>query len=455
MSFIESKVLRLAEGLYLKNQKMKKILTFIIGLALSLPVFSQKSVAVYVTSTDGIAPETKRILGSELVSAITRTEDYIAVERTTEFVAQVSQERGNYEIDDAKLYDLGKKFGASNVCVADITKFGDEYYIVARLLDIKTSKVWRTSRKYSKLSSLRELVETSESLANELFGNTKELSTYANGDNKDNLTFITKIENRETYTKVTIKIVTIAPSQKIGISSETYIEDVSTSARYALINTSNINIVNRKESNYKTINKGIWEYSLFFESLPEDVTNIMIIEPGGYEYKDIILKPYGNKNTFVFDDKAQQKYNELTGETHHSQKMTDAYEREADYNIIEPNTNRGTLIDVSKNKDNNALEHSVIRWYITSKPLGADVYWRVVSSTPDVKNTTRNFLGSTPYESTESMDIKGLNNNNAGNVQIEVSLEKDGYITQQKRFNLEQVIDQKEISTKFNLVKDE
>jgi hypothetical protein len=102
-----------------------------------------------------------------------------------------------------------------------------------------------------------------------------------------------------------------------------------------------------------------------------------------------------------------------------------------------------------------ALEKSVIRWYITSKPLGADVYWRVVSSTPDVKNTNQNFLGSTPYESTETLDIKGLKMNNAGNVQIEVSIEKDGYVTQKKRFNLEQVIDQKEISTKFNLVKED
>ena len=102
-----------------------------------------------------------------------------------------------------------------------------------------------------------------------------------------------------------------------------------------------------------------------------------------------------------------------------------------------------------------ALEKSVIRWYITSKPQGADVYWRVVSSTSDVKNTNQNFLGSTPYESTETLDIKGLKMNNAGNVQIEVSVEKDGYVTQKKRFNLEQVIDQKEISTKFNLVKEE
>lgn len=107
------------------------------------------------------------------------------------------------------------------------------------------------------------------------------------------------------------------------------------------------------------------------------------------------------------------------------------------------------------NGNDSDFEPNVIRWFITSQPKGADVYWRIVSSTPDVKNTNQNFLGSTPYESTETLDIKGLKMNNAGNVQIEVSIEKDGYVTQKKRFNVEQVIDQKEISTKFNLVKED
>ncbi len=99
-----------------------------------------------------------------------------------------------------------------------------------------------------------------------------------------------------------------------------------------------------------------------------------------------------------------------------------------------------------------ALEHTVIRWFVDSAPKGADVFWRVVSSTPDVKNTNQVFLGTTPYESTESFDVRGLTYNNSGNVQIEISCEKAGYSTQKKRFNLRQAIDQKEISTKFNLV---
>lgn len=102
-----------------------------------------------------------------------------------------------------------------------------------------------------------------------------------------------------------------------------------------------------------------------------------------------------------------------------------------------------------------ALESTVIRWFIDSTPKGADVSVRVVSSTPEVKNTNSNFVGSTPYETTETFDIKGLTFNNSGNVQIEVSCEKAGYVTQRRRFNLRQAIDQKEISAKFNLVKEE
>ena len=100
------------------------------------------------------------------------------------------------------------------------------------------------------------------------------------------------------------------------------------------------------------------------------------------------------------------------------------------------------------------LENTVIRWYIESTPRGADVFTRVISSTDDVKNSNQNYVGSTPYETTEAFDIKGLSLKNAGDVQIEVTCEKAGYITQKKRFNILQAIDQKEISTKFNLVKE-
>ena len=288
----------------------RKIFTLIVGLMLTLTSLAQKTVAVYVTSSEGITSETKKVLGSELVAAITKTADYVAVERTADFMAQVAKEQNNYNIDDAALYNLGRKFGASNVCVADVAKFGDEYYIVARLLDIKTSKVWKTAKKYSTLSSLKELVDTSEALANDLFGNKKEFSTYAYGDNRNNHSFITKIENRETYTKVTMKYVVTSYEEQIGILRTTYVEDLTSGDKYYLTNTSNVNIIDDNNKKYKTTKPGVVEYALFFERLSDDATNIMIIEPGGREYKDIILKQYGEKNLYVFEDNADKVYEE-------------------------------------------------------------------------------------------------------------------------------------------------
>lgn len=289
----------------------RAIFTLIMGLMLSVTAFSQKTVAVYVTSSEGVSNETKSILGSELVAAITKTNEYVAVERTADFMAQVSKEQGNYEIDDAKLYDLGRKFGASNVCVADVTKFGDEYYIVARLLDIKTSKVWRTSKKYAKLASLRELVETSEALANDLFGKTKELSTYAYGDNMDNNSYIVRIENRGNYTKVTIKYLAVKAQQQIGVDRGTYIEDLSSNIQYKMTDAANITIVDQNNRTGKTIGSGILEYSLFFERIDDDAQNIKIIEPNGRKYNDIVLRPYGDVNTFVFEDNTREIYDKM------------------------------------------------------------------------------------------------------------------------------------------------
>lgn len=108
-----------------------------------------------------------------------------------------------------------------------------------------------------------------------------------------------------------------------------------------------------------------------------------------------------------------------------------------------------------KGQGNTALEHTILNWEVTSRPAGADLYWRVISSTPDVKNTNKNYKATTPYESTESFDIRGLTYQNSGDVQIELTCEKPGYLTQKKVFNVRMALDQKSINAHFSLVKDE
>ena len=105
------------------------------------------------------------------------------------------------------------------------------------------------------------------------------------------------------------------------------------------------------------------------------------------------------------------------------------------------------------NKANSAITKAPIHWDIQSRPQGADIYWRVVSSTDEVKNQNTKYLETTPYETTEPFDIKGLTYENSEQVQIEIRCEKEGYATQKKRFNLNSILDEKELSVFFKLVK--
>lgn len=102
-----------------------------------------------------------------------------------------------------------------------------------------------------------------------------------------------------------------------------------------------------------------------------------------------------------------------------------------------------------------ALEHTIIRWDVQSRPQGADIFWRVVSKTPDVKSTNNKYLTTTPYEATKSLDIRGLTYQNSGNVRIIIRCEKDGYMPQEKEYDARMVLDQEEISAFFRLVKEE
>ncbi|MGM9632971.1 MAG: hypothetical protein ACI3YA_00910 [Alloprevotella sp.] len=108
-----------------------------------------------------------------------------------------------------------------------------------------------------------------------------------------------------------------------------------------------------------------------------------------------------------------------------------------------------------KGDGNTALEHLILHFNINSRPQGADVEWRVVSKTQDVKNQNYKYLETTPYESTESLGIPGLTYNNSGLVQIEIRVSKNGYYSQTKKYDVRSLIDEKEVSGMFRLVKEE
>ena len=102
-----------------------------------------------------------------------------------------------------------------------------------------------------------------------------------------------------------------------------------------------------------------------------------------------------------------------------------------------------------------ALEQTIIRWDVQSRPQGADLFWRVVSKTPEVKSTNNKYLNTTPYEATKTLDIRGLTYQTAGNVRIILRCEKEGYLPQEKEYDVRMILDQEEISAFFRLVEEE
>lgn len=107
----------------------------------------------------------------------------------------------------------------------------------------------------------------------------------------------------------------------------------------------------------------------------------------------------------------------------------------------------------SKENDGNApLDQVTVHFNIDSRPRGADIYWRVVSQTPEVKNQPYKYLQTTDYESTETLNIKGLTRANAGNVQIEIKVEKDNFYPKSTKLSVLSLIDDNDVSKMFKLV---
>jgi len=97
------------------------------------------------------------------------------------------------------------------------------------------------------------------------------------------------------------------------------------------------------------------------------------------------------------------------------------------------------------------VNESVLHLSIESEPTGGDVYWRISSTTTDVKSSNRLHLGMTPYRGTKTLNIPGLTFDNASSVSVVIIVEKEGYHEKSERYNLASVLNDLEISSKFKL----
>ena len=134
---------------------MKKlILLALLVLGTTMYVQAQQpkeKVAVYVSGD--VNGSLKKIISSKAVSRISRSDDYVAVERTEDFLNVLTKEQDyqlSGEVRDDQIAELGVRFGVRYVAVFEATKTYDTGFVSARMIDVETGMVVKsvdTSRK--------------------------------------------------------------------------------------------------------------------------------------------------------------------------------------------------------------------------------------------------------------------------------------------------------------------
>ena len=145
---------------------MRKLF-FILLLSLSLTAFAQKKVAVYVNG-DEVAT---KVLGSRLQTDITQSGKYTVIERNANFLAELKKEQCYQRtgaVDDEELSRLGKQFGVSLICVADIFPAFGESYVSARLIDVVSAEVIRSSNANGNLEDYENMRNISATIVRDL-----------------------------------------------------------------------------------------------------------------------------------------------------------------------------------------------------------------------------------------------------------------------------------------------
>ena len=130
----------------------------------------KQKVAVYVTGD--AESGYKKVIGSKLVSGITRSENYAAVERTADFLAEMTKEQ-DYQmsgaVSDNQIAKLGQQFGVRYVVVADVSEVFESMFISARMIDVQTAQITNSTEASMVVTNMESLTKLSENIVLKLF----------------------------------------------------------------------------------------------------------------------------------------------------------------------------------------------------------------------------------------------------------------------------------------------
>lgn len=124
---------------------------------------NSKKIAVYVTGEAEAGY--KKVIGSKIVTFITKSDEYSAVERTSDFLSELAKEQ-EYQMSgaviDNQIVKLGQQFGVRYVLVADVSEIFESIFISARMIDVQTGQITNSAETDAKVESLDALTILTE-----------------------------------------------------------------------------------------------------------------------------------------------------------------------------------------------------------------------------------------------------------------------------------------------------
>jgi hypothetical protein len=155
---------------------MKRI-AFLLAALLCSAAAAQDlpKIAVYVTGD--VSENEKRALGTRMLATLINSGRYIGIERSSGFIAEIEKEQERQRsgaIDDSQISELGRQFGVTYVCIADITPAFGSYQVSARIVDVETAVVVFIGDAHSPLKTMNDLADVSEKVVRAMFGKSAE-----------------------------------------------------------------------------------------------------------------------------------------------------------------------------------------------------------------------------------------------------------------------------------------
>ena len=162
---------------------MKRYILFLLVTIISFGAFAQqgtKKVGIYITGE--INANYKKVIVSKMISQITQTNGYVAVERTNEFLSALSREQ-DYQlsgaVSDNDIARLGAQFGVNYVLVADLSELFEEIFVSARAIDVETAQIVAATELSSKVNSMESLTDLANNISKNFIGALKYSGMFA------------------------------------------------------------------------------------------------------------------------------------------------------------------------------------------------------------------------------------------------------------------------------------